>query len=74
MDTNPHPNRPRRKRALSIACGSQSLTGSSEGNEERISLRVHLHTAVTRKYLPKQSPMLQEHVGVPVTELLHQLG
>jgi hypothetical protein len=44
----------------------------SERHEERIALRVDLYTAVTSERVPQQAPVLGEHVGVIIAELLQQ--
>jgi len=58
--------------ALRCNGGSQSRVGASEGEEERISLRVDLATVASFCRLPEDAAVAVEGVAVPVSELLEQ--
>ncbi len=48
------------------------VRGSCEGDEERISLRVHLNAAVPVETLTQRSTVIREHARVGVAELVQQ--
>ena len=48
------------------------VRGACEGDEEGVALRVDLDAAVSRERLAERAPVLGEHVGVPLAELVQE--
>ena len=55
-------------------CGSHNcIGGMGEGDEEGISLRVHLVAVVLDEYFPQQLPTIGQHVGIMLIQLLQEM-
>src|SRR6185436_12037288 len=50
----------------------ERVGGPAECDEERVALRVHLDSVVTRKRRPEQTAMLGERIRVAIAQLLEQ--
>jgi hypothetical protein len=65
-------DRSRLERGLSVDSRGKRIRSLREGDEERISLRVHLDAAVPAEALTQRLSMLAERVRVGVAELVQQ--
>jgi len=70
--THAHPDRALRERPLAVLSGGDRIGRSAEGDEERVTLRVHFDAVVRRKDGAKTAAMLAQDVAVAVAELLQQ--
>ena len=68
--TNAH--RPCAESVLGLTRGRDRVARAREHDEERISLRVDLDSAVSRERRAQHATMLGKHVRIPVTELVEQ--
>ena len=73
---DPHTNfgRARREAILSDPRRLYGIEGSSEGEEERVTLRVDLDTPVSRGGLAQDPAVLGEHLDVRVAQFMKQAG
>ena len=68
MDSHPYPEWALGQGPLPLARRLESITGPRERVEERVALRVDLHSAPLRERGTKDASMLGECVRVPLTE------
>jgi len=68
-----HPDRALRERALAVLGGGDGIGRAAEGDEERVTLRVHLDAVVVGKRRAKTTPVLEQGLPVVVAELVQQL-
>jgi hypothetical protein len=72
VDAHPHGNR---QGLLCLARRCERTRSGSEGDEERVSLRVDLHAVVPRERVAEHRPVLVQFLGVALrTELVQQAG
>jgi hypothetical protein len=69
-----HPNRAGAERILAGLRGGNGVRGTREGDEEGVPLRVDLDAAVPLERFAECAPMLGEHVGVVLAELVQEPG
>jgi hypothetical protein len=69
MHAHAHADRSAAKDFLRSLGTRDGIRGAREGEEEGIALCVHLEAAMACKCLPKEAPMLGEHVRVAIPEL-----
>ena len=67
-----HPDRAVRERALAVRGGGDRIRRAAEGDEERVTLRVHLDALVVGKRRAESPPMLVQCLPVVVAELVQQ--
>ena len=72
MQPHANPDRAVRERALAVCGGGDRIGSSAEGDEERVTLRVHLDALVVGKRRPESPPMLVQCVPIAVAELMQQ--
>ena len=61
-----------RQRALSVLGSRHRIRGTAQRDKERITLRIHLDSAVRHERGPQTAAMLVQRVAVTVAELLQQ--
>ena len=74
MDPDANPDRARRERVLSDPRRLDGVARSSEGEEERVTLRVDFDASVRRRRLTKDPAMLGEHFDVVIPQFVKQAG
>ena len=67
-----HPDRAVRERALAVRGGGDCIGRAAEGDEERVTLRVHLDALVVGKRRAESPPMLVQCLAIVVAELVQQ--
>jgi hypothetical protein len=71
VQAHAHSNRPFRERVATVSSRSKSIARLRKRNEERITLRVDLDTAMTCERIAQDTPMLCQHLLL-VAELVQQ--
>ena len=74
VHTHPNADRSLGEALLSRTGRGDSVGRPGEGNEERVTLRVHLDTAMARTCVAQPSTVLREHFRVTISELVQQAG
>ena len=74
MDPHANPDRAHREGGLSDPRRLDRVTRSSEGEEERVTLRVDFDASVRRRRLTKDPAVLGEHVDVVIPQFVKQAG
>jgi hypothetical protein len=72
VQTHPHPHRPFLEQPLGLSGRRDGLPRRSEGDEERVPLRVDLDSAVTGEHLTQHPPVLDEQLRISLAVLLQQ--
>src|SRR5439155_17779197 len=72
VHTHAHADRAGFERSLPVDGRGKRIRGLREGDEERVSLRVHLDSSVPDKAFAHRLSMLAEHVCVRIAELVQQ--
>jgi hypothetical protein len=72
MQSHANPDRAVRERALAVRGGGDRIGSSAEGDEERVTLRVHLDAVVIGERRPESPPMLVQRLLITVAELMQQ--
>jgi len=63
-----------RERTLRPSCGCDCVACATEGNEERVALRIYFRATVLGEHRPQQRSMGGEHIAVVLLQPLHELG
>jgi len=75
VQTHPHADRTGGERSLPLGRGLERLRGGGKDVEERVTLRVHLHAAVTDERFAQQSSVPGQRLPVALgTKLVQQPG
>jgi hypothetical protein len=64
VDADAHADRTPRERCERLICGVECIGRRREGDEERISLRIDLDTAVGSEHMPQDPAVLGKRLGV----------
>jgi hypothetical protein len=72
MQPHAYPDRPAAECILPRLRARDGVRGAWKGDEERVALRVDLDASVSLERLAECAPVLREHVGVLLPELLQE--